>query len=335
MRILVTGCAGFIGFYVCQELLKRGDSIIGIDNLNAYYDVQLKKDRLKILQQHPLFQFSALDIIDSPALQQLFSQYQFTHVIHLAAQAGVRYSLENPQVYIDSNITGTLNILENCRRFPVKHLVYASSSSVYGLNSKMPFAVDDNVDHPISLYAATKKSTELMAHTYSYLFSIPVTGLRFFTVYGPWGRPDMAPMKFIKALCEGKPIDVYNHGQMQRDFTYIDDITIGVLQVLDHPPLANPQWDSHAPNAASSSAPYRLYNIGGNNPVKLLDFIELLEKYAGKKALKNLLPLQPGDVVQTYADMDDFIRDFHFKPVVSLETGLKKFVDWYIDYNGY
>lgn len=314
MKVLVTGAAGFIGYYVCQALLQRGDSVVGIDNLNHYYDVQLKHDRLQLLKNQANFRFLPLDLVDKPALTQLFAQEQFTHVVHLAAQAGVRYSLENPQAYIDSNITGTLNILESCRAFPVQHLVYASSSSVYGLNAKVPFAVSDNVDHPISLYAATKKSTELMAHTYSHLFAIPTTGLRFFTVYGPWGRPDMAPMKFAKAILNGQPIDVYNYGNMQRDFTYIDDIVAGVIKVLDKP------------------APYKLYNIGNHQPVKLLDFIAILEKAIGMEAKKNLLPMQPGDVFQTYADVNDLALDFGFKPSTSLEIGINKLIAWYQDY---
>ncbi len=332
MKILVTGSAGFIGFYVSRRLLEQGDIVVGLDNLNSYYDVNLKRDRLRQLQTHPNFQFFELDLTNLPALQKLFAQERFTHIVHLAAQAGVRYSLENPHAYIGSNIVGTLNILENCRQFPVAHLVYASSSSVYGLNTKIPFSVQDNVDHPVSLYAASKKSTELMAHTYSHLFDIPVTGLRFFTVYGPWGRPDMAPMKFAKAICDDVAIDVYNHGQMQRDFTYIDDITAGIMKVLANPPQPNPQWMAQCPAPATSSAPYRLYNIGGNSPVKLMDFIELLEKFLGKRAIKNFLPLQPGDVVATYADMDDFEHDFHYKPVTPLDTGIKKFTDWYLKY---
>ena len=320
MKILVTGAAGFIGYYVCQELLRRGDTVIGIDNLNTYYDVQLKHDRLSQLENQPGFNFFRLDLTDRSALNQLFSREKFTHVIHLAAQAGVRYSLENPHAYLDSNITGTLNILESCRHYPVQHLVYASSSSVYGLNAKTPFAVSDNTDQPISLYAATKKATELMAYTYSHLYRIPSTGLRFFTVYGPWGRPDMAPMKFTEAILRGKPIDVYNHGHMQRDFTYIDDIVTGVIKVLDKPLRHN-------------SPPYRLYNIGGNQPVKLLDFIAILEKTIGMEAKKNMLPAQPGDVEQTCADVDDLIRDFGFKPQITLETGLQKLVDWYKNYD--
>jgi UDP-glucuronate 4-epimerase len=319
MKILVTGAAGFIGYYVCQELLRRGDTVIGIDNLNTYYDVQLKRDRLSQLENQPGFNFFRLDLTDQSALNHLFSREKFTHVIHLAAQAGVRYSLENPHAYLDSNITGTLNILESCRYYPVQHLVYASSSSVYGLNAKTPFAVSDNTDQPISLYAATKKTTELMAYTYSHLYRIPSTGLRFFTVYGPWGRPDMAPMKFTEAILTGKPIDIYSYGRMQRDFTYIDDIVTGVIKVLYKPATAN-------------SPPYRLYNIGGNQPVKLLDFIAMLEKAIGIEAKKNMLPAQPGDVEQTCADVDDLIRDFGFKPQITLETGLQKLVDWYKHY---
>lgn len=317
MKILVTGAAGFIGYHVCQALLERGDSVMGIDNLNAYYDVRLKQDRLLQLKNQPHFRFTPLDLMDRSALRHLFAEEKFTHLIHLAAQAGVRYSLENPQAYVDSNVTGTLNILENCRHYPVQHVVYASSSSVYGLNAKIPFSVTDQTDQPISLYAATKKATELMAHTYSHLYQIPTTGLRFFTVYGPWGRPDMAPMKFTKAIISGQPIDVYNHGEMQRDFTYIDDIVVGILKVLDKP-----------------AALYRLYNIGHHQPVKLLDFIALLEKTIGIEAKRNHLPLQPGDVLQTYADISDLMRDFDFKPTIDLETGLRKFVAWYRNYYG-
>lgn len=315
MTILVTGAAGFIGYYVCQALLQRGDAVIGVDNLNHYYDVRLKHDRLSQLKSHAQFRFLKLDLADRPALNDLFTQENITDVVHLAAQAGVRYSLENPHAYVDSNITGTLNILESCRHHPVRHLVYASSSSVYGLNAKVPFSVADTTDCPISLYAATKKSTELMAYTYSHLYAIPTTGLRFFTVYGPWGRPDMAPMKFAKAIISGQPIDVYNHGLMQRDFTYIDDIVAGVVKVLDKP------------------ASYRLYNIGNNQPVKLLDFITILEQTIGIAAKKNMLPMQPGDVLQTYADVDDLIRDFSFKPTTDLTTGIKRFIAWYKDYN--
>lgn len=318
MTILVTGAAGFIGYYVCRELLARGDTVVGIDNLNHYYPVQLKHDRLAQLKGQPLFRFMPLDLLDRDGLTRLFAENNFTAVVHLAAQAGVRYSLENPYAYLDSNITGTLNILENCRHFPVEHLVYASSSSVYGLNAKTPFAVTDSTDQPVSLYAATKKATELMAHTYSHLYAIPVTGLRFFTVYGPWGRPDMAPIKFADAIVQGRPIDVYNHGEMQRDFTYIDDIVAGVLKVLDKPP--QPQTDKPR---------YRLYNIGHNQPVKLLEFISLLEQALGKKAYKNMLPMQPGDVVQTCADVSDLEHDFGFKPTTSLSQGISQFIDWY------
>jgi len=332
MKLLVTGAAGFIGHAVCQALLKRGDSVVGIDNLNPYYDVQLKQDRLSQLKNQAGFQFIQLDLTDRAALNPIFLQEKFTHVIHLAAQAGVRYSLENPQAYIDSNVTATLNILENCRHHPIQHLVYASSSSVYGLNTKVPFALTDHVDHPISLYAATKKTTELMAHCYSHLYRIPTTGLRFFTVYGPWGRPDMAPMKFAKAIFSGQPIDVYNHGDMQRDFTYIDDVVAGVIKVLDRPAEVNPAWNSAVPDPASSTAPYRVYNIGNHQPVNLLDFIGLLEQAIGIKAKKNLLPLQPGDVLQTYADIDDLMRDFNFRPTTDLKTGIEKFIAWYKNY---
>lgn len=334
MTILVTGAAGFIGFYVCQSLLQRGEPVIGVDNLNSYYDVQLKHDRLLQLKNSTQFRFVHLDLIDRPVLNILFSQEKFTQVIHLAAQAGVRYSLENPSAYIDSNITATLNILENCRQYPVKHLVYASSSSVYGLNAKVPFSVNDSVDHPVSLYAATKKATELMAHTYSHLYAIPTTGLRFFTVYGPWGRPDMAPMKFAQAILRGQPIDVYNHGAMQRDFTYIDDIVAGVIKVLDRPAVPNSAWNPAQPEPGSSRAPYRVYNIGNNQPVELLDFIAILEKALGVKAKKNMLPMQPGDVTQTYADVDDLIRDFAYKPTTDLTSGIEQFVKWYRGYYG-
>lgn len=332
MKILVTGAAGFIGYSVSRALLARGDEVVGLDNLNAYYDTQLKHDRLLQLKSQENFRFILLDLIDRHALARLFTEEKFTHVVHLAAQAGVRYSLENPHAYLDSNVTGTLNILENCRHYPVRHLVYASSSSVYGLNAKAPFAVSDNVDHPISLYAATKKTTELMAHTYAHLYAIPTTGLRFFTVYGPWGRPDMAPMKFAKAIFSGQPIEVYNYGQMQRDFTYIDDVVTGVLKVLDKPATVDAAWNPAAPAPASSSAPYRLYNIGNHQPVNLLDFITLLEKTIGVEAKKNLLPMQPGDVAQTFADVTDLMRDFDFKPTTDLEAGIQQFIAWYKHY---
>ena len=321
MTILVTGAAGFIGYYVCRKLLAHNNTVIGIDNLNPYYDVQLKRDRLSQLKDLPKFTFIQLDLLDRAGLTRLFAENKITAVVHLAAQAGVRYSLENPHAYADSNVSGTLNILENCRHYPVRHLVYASSSSVYGLNAKTPFAVTDRTDHPVSLYAATKKATELMAHTYSHLFAIPVTGLRFFTVYGPWGRPDMAPMKFADAIVNGRPIDVYNYGEMQRDFTYIDDIVAGVLKVLDK-----------APSLDGNEPPYRLYNIGNNQPVKLLDFITLLEQALGKTAHKNMLPMQPGDVLQTYADVHDLERDFGFKPATSLSSGIHRFIAWYKHY---
>jgi UDP-glucuronate 4-epimerase len=314
MKILVTGAAGFIGYHVCQALLKRGDIVVGLDNLNAYYDVGLKRARLAQLEPQARFRFVLLDLTERAALSQLFATEHFTHVVHLAAQAGVRYSLENPHAYLDSNVTGTLNILENCRHYPVQHLVYASSSSVYGLNAKAPFSVTDSTDQPVSLYAATKKATELMAHTYSHLYAIPTTGLRFFTVYGPWGRPDMAPIKFAEAIFRGQSIDVYNHGQMRRDFTYIDDIVAGVLKVIDKP------------------ARYKLYNIGNHQPVNLLDFIAILERAIGIEAKKNPLPMQPGDMLETCADIDDLAQDFAFKPTTDLTTGIQQFVAWYRDY---
>lgn len=327
--ILVTGAAGFIGFHVSQTLLNRGETVIGIDNLNAYYDVGLKQDRVSLLQKHPNFQFQKLDLADRPGMQEMFATYQPEYVIHLAAQAGVRYSLENPDAYIDSNLVGFSTILEGCRHQPVKHLIFASSSSVYGANRVMPFSEDHNVDHPLSLYAATKKANELMAHTYSHLYGIPTTGLRFFTVYGPWGRPDMATFKFTKAILEGRPIDVFNYGKMRRDFTYVDDITEGIVRLLDHIPQAG---ESAALTPSNSHAPYRIYNIGNNQPVELLRFIEVLEDCLGIKAEKNLLPLQPGDVLETYADIDNLYDAVGFQPKTSIEDGLRKFVDWYCEY---
>ncbi|MBS0350112.1 MAG: NAD-dependent epimerase [Proteobacteria bacterium] len=335
MNILVTGAAGFIGFHVCRALSETGQAVTGMDNLNSYYEVTLKQDRIRQLQSFPNFKFKLLDLADSNGINHLFEAAKFTHVIHLGAQAGVRYSIENPKAYIDSNVYGTLNILEGCRRFPVWHLVYASSSSVYGLNTKTPFSVADPVNHPISLYAATKKSTELMAHTYSHLYAIPTTGLRFFTVYGPWGRPDMAPMKFAKAVLAGRPIDVYNYGKMERDFTYIDDVVAAILKIIDHPAQPSIQWDPANPDPGYSSAPYRLYNIGNRQPVNLLHFIALIEKSLGIKAQMNLLPMQSGDVVRTFADMQDMIRDFDFHPVTDLEQGIPLFIDWYKSYYGF
>jgi UDP-glucuronate 4-epimerase len=324
-KILVTGAAGFIGFHVSQKLLDRGETVIGLDNLNDYYDVTLKSDRLAQLKDRDNFQFCYLDLSDRAGMEELFAQYQPDRVIHLAAQAGVRYSIQNPHAYIDSNIVGFTNILEGCRHHSVKHLVYASSSSVYGSNRTMPFSVHHNVDHPISLYAATKKANELMAHTYSHLYEIPTTGLRFFTVYGPWGRPDMATFSFTKAILEGRPIDLYNYGKMQRDFTYIDDIVEGVIRVSDR----IPQKKSDGVN---SDAPYRIYNIGNHQPVELLQFVETLEKCLGTKAQRNFLPLQPGDVLATYADITDLKQEIGFEPETSIEVGLEKFVEWYCRY---
>jgi UDP-glucuronate 4-epimerase len=326
---LVTGVAGFIGSALAIRLLERGDEVIGIDNLNDYYDVNLKLARLERLRNYTQFKFIKLDISDRTAVDELFINEKFQRVMHLAAQAGVRYSITNPHAYIDSNIIGFINILEGCRHNAVEHLAYASSSSVYGANTKMPFSIHDNVDHPVSLYAATKKSNELMAHTYSHLYKLPTTGLRFFTVYGPWGRPDMSLFMFTRNILEGKPIDVFNYGNHRRDFTYIDDIVEGIIRVLDKPAQINSHWTSNHPDPATSLAPYRVYNIGNNNPVNLLTFIETLEKCLGKEAQKNLLPLQPGDVPDTYADVSDLVNDLGYKPGMLLETGIKNFVEWY------
>ncbi len=325
MEFLVTGAAGFIGMHVATRLLQAGHNVTGVDNLNHYYDVRMKQARLNVLQPYPKFRFLKMDLADGEKVNELFDGGKFERVIHLAAQAGVRYSLENPHVYIQSNVIGFTNILEACRHFPVKHLVYASSSSVYGANKKLPFSVRDNVDHPISLYAASKKANELMAHAYSHLFQIPTTGLRFFTVYGPWGRPDMAVFSFTKAILEGKPIDVFNHGKMQRDFTYIDDIVEGVLLVADRPPAPGEE-------SSPSSAPYKLYNIGNHQPVELMKVIEVLERCLGKSVRKNMLPLQPGDVLATFADVDDLMRDTGFRPATPIEVGLERFVRWYQSY---
>lgn len=328
-KILITGAAGFIGFHLCEKLLGCGNKVTGLDNLNDYYDINLKKDRLKQLERNEGFVFEKFDLEDRAGVTALFAGGKFEIVVNLAAQAGVRYSLINPYAYIDSNITGFLNVLEGCRHNNVKHLVFASSSSVYGANTKMPFSVHHNVDHPVSLYAATKKANELMAHTYASLYRIPCTGLRFFTVYGPWGRPDMALFLFTKAILENRPIDVFNYGKMQRDFTYIDDIVEGVMSVMDKVPGPSPDWSGDHPDTATSYAPYKLYNIGNNNPVELSRFIEAIEKCLGKKAEKNLLPIQPGDVPATYADVDDLTRDTGFRPETSLEEGIRKFVEWY------
>jgi UDP-glucuronate 4-epimerase len=332
MKILVTGAAGFIGSNVSQRLLARGDIVVGLDNLNDYYDVNLKKARLAKIEVHSNFKFVKANLEDRPVIETLFKEEKFDKVIHLAAQAGVRYSIENPHAYIDSNIVGTTNILEGCRHNEVQHLVYASSSSVYGLNADMPFSIHHNVDHPISLYAASKKANELMAHTYSHLYDLPTTGLRFFTVYGPWGRPDMALFLFTKAILNGDPIKVFNNGNMRRDFTYIDDIVEGVVRVTDNTAKANPDWSGKNPDPATSCAPYRIYNIGNNNSVALLDFIGAIENALGIEAIKDLLPLQAGDVRETYANVDDLINDVGFKPETSIEEGIGKFVEWYRSY---
>jgi UDP-glucuronate 4-epimerase len=333
-KFLVTGAAGFIGFHTSKRLLARGDTVVGLDNVNDYYSVQLKLDRLKQLEAQPNFRFVKLDLADGEGISRLCAEERFDVVINLAAQAGVRYSLTNPGVYVSSNLAGFTNILEGCRHSGVKHLVYASSSSVYGANTQMPFSVHQNVDHPVSLYAATKKANELMAHTYSHLFRLPTTGLRFFTVYGPWGRPDMALFLFTKAILAGKPIDVFNHGRMRRDFTYIDDIVEGVIRVADRIPAADPSWSGAQPDPGTSSAPYRVYNIGNNRPVELLEMISLVEKCLGRTAVKNFLPLQPGDVPETYADVDDLVRDTGFRPSTPLADGIARFIEWYREYYG-
>jgi UDP-glucuronate 4-epimerase len=334
MTYLITGAAGFIGFHLSKRLLAQGESVVGIDNLNEYYDVNLKKARLSELEGNSEFTFYKLDLVDREGVGKLFSENKFDHVVNLAAQAGVRYSLTNPHAYIDCNIVGFLNILEGCRHSDTKHLVFASSSSVYGANTKMPFSVHHNVDHPVSLYAATKKSNELMAHTYSSLYKLPCTGIRFFTVYGPLGRPDMALFLFTRAILENKPIDVFNHGKMKRDFTYIDDIVEGMVRLIDKVPEPNPDWSGDDPDTATSYAPYRIYNIGNNNPIELMKFIGVLEDCLGKKAKKNLLPMQPGDVPETYADVDDLAKVVGFKPSTPIEEGIKKFVEWYREYYG-
>ncbi len=332
MKIIVTGSAGFIGNQLTLKLLERGDEVVGVDNLNDYYDVKLKQDRLARILSHPAYTHLDLDIADASALTQVFERNRPQKVVNMAAQAGVRYSLINPRVFIDSNVTGFLNILEGCRHFDVEHLVYASTSSVYGANQTMPYSVHHKVDHPLSLYAATKKANELMAHTYSHLYQIPVTGLRFFTVYGPWGRPDMALFSFTKSILAGEKIDVYNYGKHRRDFTYIDDIVEGVIRALDRNAQPNPDWDGFHPDPATSRAPYRLYNIGNQRPVELLSYIETLERCLGKTAEKNLLPLQPGDVVDTYADVEALVADTGYQPSVTIEYGVSKFVEWYREY---
>jgi UDP-glucuronate 4-epimerase len=331
-KYLVTGVAGFVGCFVAKALAARGDQVVGIDSVNDYYSVPLKRDRLKLLEDLPDYSFQEIDLSDQLRMTELFQREQFDVVVHLAAQAGVRYSLDNPQAYVDSNLVGFMNILEGCRHHKARHLVYASSSSVYGANTKMPFSVHDNVDHPLSLYAATKKSNELMAHTYSHLFSLPTTGLRFFTVYGPWGRPDMALFKFTEAMVNGRPIDVYNHGKMRRDFTYIDDIVEGVVRVSDRIPEPNPDWNGATADPGTSSAPYKIYNIGNNEPIELSRFIAAIESALGVKAKQNLLPMQPGDVPATYADIDDLSRDVGFRPETTIEDGVSRFVEWYRSY---
>jgi len=347
MKILITGTAGFIGFHTVNSLLDKGCDIVGLDNINDYYDIKLKYGRLKetgidgeaceygtvvTSSKNSAYRFIKSDLEDHETLNRLFQNEKFTHIVHLAAQAGVRYSLSNPHAYIRSNIDGFLNILESCRNYPVDHLVFASSSSVYGLNEQMPFSVKNNVDHPISLYAASKKSNELMAHAYSHLFNIPVTGLRFFTVYGPWGRPDMALFIFTGSILAGKPIDVFNNGEMERDFTYVGDIVNGIARIIDSPPEGEPSWDGHNPDPSRSSAPYRIYNIGKGQPVGLMSFIEAIQEATGKKAILNLLPLQQGDVPKTWADTEDLFREFQYKPDTPLKSGVKKFVEWYTSY---
>jgi UDP-glucuronate 4-epimerase len=331
-KILVTGAAGFIGFHLSKRLLDQGDSVIGLDNLNPYYDVTLKEARLAFIEKHEHFHFIRADMADREAMETLFKKEQPEIVVNLAAQAGVRYSITNPHAYVESNLVGFLNILEGCRHYHVKHLVFASSSSVYGANTRMPFSVHDNVDHPVSLYAATKKANELMAHTYASLYNLSCTGLRFFTVYGPWGRPDMALFLFTKAILEDRPIDVFNDGKMKRDFTYIDDIVEGLVRVVAKTPTLNPTWNGDHPDPSSSFAPYKLYNIGNNNPVLLMDFIGHIEDALGKKARKNFLPMQAGDVPATFADVDDLMADVGFRPATPIQTGIQRFVSWYQAY---
>ena len=333
-KILVTGAAGFIGFHVAQRLLAAGREVVGVDSVNDYYDTSLKEARLDLLRRDPGFIFVKLDLADRAASKSLFAQHRFPIVIHLAAQAGVRYSLQNPHAYVDANIQGFVNVLEGCRYNGCQHLVFASSSSVYGANVKLPFSVQDNVDHPISLYAASKKANELMAHAYSHLYRIPATGLRFFTVYGPWGRPDMAMFLFAKAIIASQPIKVFNHGKMRRDFTYVDDVSLAVVRLIDRPPQGRPDWDANRPDPATSAAPWRIYNIGNNQPEELTYVISLLEKEFGKSAVKEMLPMQPGDVEATYADVADLERDIGFRPATPIEDGIARFAKWYREYHG-
>ncbi|MEW5725538.1 MAG: NAD-dependent epimerase [Thermodesulfobacteriota bacterium] len=332
MEVLVTGAAGFIGFHLSLRLLEEGFQVLGLDNLNDYYDVKLKEARLDLLRGYKAFSFERLDVADREALDRLFRRNRFPLVVHLAAQAGVRHSLTHPHDYIEANILGFLNILEGCRHQSTRHLVFASSSSVYGLNTRMPFSVHDNVDHPISLYAATKKANELMAHTYSHLYGLPATGLRFFTVYGPWGRPDMALFKFTQAICEDRPIQVFNYGDMERDFTYVDDVIESVFRILALTPQPDPGWSGDRPDPGSSPAPYRIYNVGSSNPVRLMDFIEEIEKALGRKAQKELMPLQPGDVPASFADVEDLFQAVNFRPVTPITAGISKFISWYREY---
>jgi UDP-glucuronate 4-epimerase len=332
LKLLVTGAAGFIGFHTAQRLLERGDEVVGLDNLNAYYDPDLKAARLDILRRHPAFRFVKMDVADREAMDELFRVEKFQRVVHLAAQAGVRYSIINPHVYVQSNITGFLHVIEGCRHNAVEHLVYASTSSVYGANTRMPFSEQQNVDHPLTLYAATKKANELMAHSYSSLYGLPTTGLRFFTVYGPWGRPDMALFLFTKNILSGVPIDVFNGGRHQRDFTYIDDIVQGVVAAVDRVAAPDPLWDSDAPDPAASNAPYKIYNIGNQRPVELLRYIDVLEQSLGLRAQKNMLPMQPGDLPDTWSDVEALARDVGYRPSTDLETGVRRFVEWYLGY---
>lgn len=330
--VLVTGAAGFIGFHIAQRLLSEGRKVVGLDNVNSYYDPRLKEARLDILGKHPKFTFVKLDLIDRAATSSLFKKYQFPVVAHLAAQAGVRYSLSNPHAYIDANLEGFINVLEGCRHGGCRHLLFASSSSVYGANTKLPFSIHDNVDHPISLYAASKKANELMAHAYSHLYRIPATGLRFFTVYGPWGRPDMAMSLFAKAIMDGVPIRLFNHGNISRDFTYIDDVSEAVVRLMDRPPQANPDWSGEKPDPATSSAPWKIYNIGNNNPEELMHIVTLLEKEFGRTAAKEMLPMQPGDIQTTFADIDSLARDIGYRPATTIGEGIERFAKWYRDY---